>query len=197
MGVWPCGRVGVCLVVGWAMRSVKKTRVKLFRLWVFRRGDPVEKLDFFDWICQSEFSVEKSWVEKALFRLCKKVWFGLQSKKAVFDWQIRLYKKWPSLLIVPWRTSLYKNKLRDANTTNMSLHCTPGARNSFTGRGDTAKNTSWVFTVCCYVLQPAGYSSTAVWCLCQHNRFPARLILLVPLQPTAVYRLQVRAVTLM
>ena len=32
MGVWPCGRVGVCLVVGWAMRSVQKTRVKLFRL---------------------------------------------------------------------------------------------------------------------------------------------------------------------
>ena len=32
-GTWyACGRVGVCLVVGWAMRSVKKTRVKLFRL---------------------------------------------------------------------------------------------------------------------------------------------------------------------
>ena len=32
MDVWPCGRLGVCLVVGWAMRSVQKTRVKLFRL---------------------------------------------------------------------------------------------------------------------------------------------------------------------
>ena len=49
------------------MRSVKKTRVKLFRLSFSTGGtgrlerlDPVEKVEFFDWIRQSEFSVEKS-----------------------------------------------------------------------------------------------------------------------------------------
>ena len=35
--------------------------------------------EFFDWIHQSENSVGKSWVEKALFRRCKKARFGLQS----------------------------------------------------------------------------------------------------------------------
>ena len=30
-----------------------------------------------------------------LFRRCKKARFGLQSEKAVFDWQMRLCKKWP------------------------------------------------------------------------------------------------------
>ena len=48
MGVWPCGRVGVCLVVGWAMRSVKKTREKLFRLSFSTVEDPVGKVSFFD-----------------------------------------------------------------------------------------------------------------------------------------------------
>ena len=52
--VWVCGRVGVCFVVGWAMRWVKKTGVKLFRLSfstdrpsrksVFRLDPPVGKL---------------------------------------------------------------------------------------------------------------------------------------------------------
>ena len=79
MGVWPCGRVGVSLVVGWAMRSVQKTRVKLFRLG-FSTGGSGRKSQFFDWIRQSEFSVEK-----ALFRLREKARFGLQSKQAVFD----------------------------------------------------------------------------------------------------------------
>ena len=56
MGVWPCGRVGVCLVVGQAMRSVQKTRVKLFRPSFSTGGcsrksqdfrlDPVEKVEF-------------------------------------------------------------------------------------------------------------------------------------------------------
>ena len=76
------------------MRSVQKTRVKLFRL-SFRLEDPIEKVEFFGWIRQSGFSVEKSCVEKALFRLRKKARFGVQSKKAVFDGQIRLHKKWP------------------------------------------------------------------------------------------------------
>ena len=53
----------------------KNTRVKLFRL-----EDPVEKVELFDWIRQSEFSVEK-----AFFQLRKKARFGLQLKKAVFD----------------------------------------------------------------------------------------------------------------
>ena len=44
MGVWPCGRVGVCLVVGWAMRSVQKTRVKLFRL-SFSTGGSSRKVE--------------------------------------------------------------------------------------------------------------------------------------------------------
>ena len=70
MGVWPCGRVGVYLVVGWAMRSVQKTTFST---------------ECFDWIRQSEFSVKKSSVEKALFRLRKKARFGIQSKTAVFD----------------------------------------------------------------------------------------------------------------
>ena len=48
------------------MRWVKITRVKLFRL-IFRLADPVEKVDFFDWIPQSENSVEKSGVEKSPF----------------------------------------------------------------------------------------------------------------------------------
>ena len=64
------------------MRSVQKTRVKLFCL----SFATVEKLELFDWIRQSKFSVEKSCVEKAIFRLLrKKARFGLQSKKAVFD----------------------------------------------------------------------------------------------------------------
>ena len=41
------------------MRWVKKTRVKKFDR-VFRLTDPVGKVEFFDWIPQSENSVEKS-----------------------------------------------------------------------------------------------------------------------------------------
>ena len=37
---------------------------------------PVEKVEFIDWKCQSEFSVEKSWIEQALFRLRKKARFA-------------------------------------------------------------------------------------------------------------------------
>ena len=44
VAVWSCGRVGVCLVVGWTMRSVKKTQCKTFLT------------GFFNWIRQSEFS---------------------------------------------------------------------------------------------------------------------------------------------
>ena len=60
MGVWACGRV---LVVGRAMRWVKKIRVKLLRL--FRLDPAVGN------------SVETSQVEKALFRL--------RYKKAQFE----------------------------------------------------------------------------------------------------------------
>ena len=58
------------------MRSVKKTRVKLFRL---SFSTPVEKVEFFYWIRQSEFSVEK-----ALFRLRKKSRFGPSVAKGRF-----------------------------------------------------------------------------------------------------------------
>ena len=57
------------------MRCVDKTRVELR-------------------LARPESSVKKNLVEKAPFRLRKKVRFGLQSKKAVFDWQIRLCTKW-------------------------------------------------------------------------------------------------------
>ena len=60
-----------------------------------RNADPVEKVEFFDWIRQSEFSVEKKLSRKSPFRPCKKARLGLQSKTAVFDSQIRLYKEWP------------------------------------------------------------------------------------------------------
>ena len=40
------------------MRLFKKTRVKLFRP-SFSTGDPVEKVAFFDWIRQAEFSQSK------------------------------------------------------------------------------------------------------------------------------------------
>ena len=74
MGVWPCGRVGVCLGGRMGDAIGSKNTCKTF------------STEFFDWIRQSEFSVEKSSVEKALFRLRKKARFGLlQSKKAVFD----------------------------------------------------------------------------------------------------------------
>ncbi len=68
------------------MRWIQKTGVKLFRL-SFRLTDPVKKVKFFDWIPQSENSVEKTRVDKALFRQCKKARFGLVKN--------RLYKKWP------------------------------------------------------------------------------------------------------
>ena len=64
---------------------MKTTRKKLFRLSFSALTDPVEKFKFSDWIPQSENSVEKLRVEKALFRLYKKARFGLQSKTAVFD----------------------------------------------------------------------------------------------------------------
>ena len=83
VAVWPRG----CVFGGgmWAMRSAQK----LFWLG-FRLKDPVEKVEFFDWIRQTEFSVKKSWVEKALFRLYKKARFRLQPKTTFFDWESRL-----------------------------------------------------------------------------------------------------------
>ena len=57
--VWVRGRVGVCFAVGRAMRWVQTTGVNFFDR-VFRLADPVEKVMFFDWIPQSENSVEKS-----------------------------------------------------------------------------------------------------------------------------------------
>ena len=48
------------------MRWVEKTGVNFFD-WVFRLADPVEKVAFFDWIRQSEFSIEKSLSRKSLF----------------------------------------------------------------------------------------------------------------------------------
>ena len=68
------------------MRSVKKNRVKLFRLSfstggssrksrVFRRDPPVGILS------RKKFESKK----QALFRLRKKARFGLQLKRAVFD----------------------------------------------------------------------------------------------------------------
>ena len=77
------------------MRWIKKTRSKLFRL-----ADPGATVSFFDWIRQSENLVGKSFFstaqesqsrKKFFFFLRKKARFGLQSKKAVFDRQIRLY----------------------------------------------------------------------------------------------------------
>ena len=70
VAVWPCGCVfgdGMGDAIG------LKNTCKTF------------STEFFDWIRQSELSVKKSRVEKALFRLRKKARFGLQSKKAVFD----------------------------------------------------------------------------------------------------------------
>ena len=51
-------------------------------MWWVKKTRQKNKTEFFDRIPQSEKSVEKSLVEKALFRLCKKARFGLQSKKA-------------------------------------------------------------------------------------------------------------------
>ena len=69
MAVWPCG----CVFGGGMSDAIgSKNTCKTFLT------------EFFDWIRQSEFVVEKSRVEKALFRLCNKARFGLQSKKAVF-----------------------------------------------------------------------------------------------------------------
>ena len=77
VAVWPCG----CVVGGGMGDAIgsKNTCITF-------------STEFFDWRIQSEFSVEKSWVEKALSRLRKRARFGLQSKTAVFDWQIRLHK---------------------------------------------------------------------------------------------------------
>ena len=81
VGVWVC-------VLWWDKRcdGLKKQVNNSFDC-VFRLIDPVEKVKLFDWIPQSENSVEKIGVGKALFRLytCKKARFGLQSKTAVFD----------------------------------------------------------------------------------------------------------------
>ena len=62
-----------------------KNTCNTFSTEIFDWRDPVEKVEFFHWIRKSEFSVEKSEVEEALFRLYKKARFGLQSKKGVFD----------------------------------------------------------------------------------------------------------------
>ena len=57
-----------------------KTRCKTFSTEFFDWQIQSKKSKFFDWIPQWEYSVEK-----ALFRLCKKARFGLQSKKAAFS----------------------------------------------------------------------------------------------------------------
>ena len=51
----------------------------------FSTGGSSRKVKFFDWIRQSEFSVEKRLFRLNLFRLLKKARFQVQSKKAVFD----------------------------------------------------------------------------------------------------------------
>ena len=62
------------------MRSVQKTRVKLFRL-SFSTEDPVEKVEFFDWIRQSEFSVEKVESKKPFFDCVRKPDLGFSRKR--------------------------------------------------------------------------------------------------------------------
>ena len=101
--VWMCGRVGVCLVVGWAMASVKKTRLEVFRLSFrleevefstgsARRNSQSKKVEskkpFFDCVRKPNlgFSRKRPFsTDKSDVRLRKKAQFGLQSKKAVFD----------------------------------------------------------------------------------------------------------------
>ena len=73
VAVWPCG----CVFGGGMNGAIgSKNTCKTFSTELFDWSHPVEKVGFFDWIRQSQFSVEK-----ALFRLRKKARFGLQSKR--------------------------------------------------------------------------------------------------------------------
>ena len=57
MGVWPRG----CVFGGGMSDAISsKNTCKFFSTEFFRLEDPVEKVELFDWIRQSEFSVEKS-----------------------------------------------------------------------------------------------------------------------------------------
>ena len=60
-----------------------------------RSAHPVEKVDFFDGMRESDCSIEKVGIEKALFRLLKYTRLGLRSEIALFDPPIRLHQNWP------------------------------------------------------------------------------------------------------
>ena len=75
------------------MRSVQTTRVKLFRL-----SFPTEKVEFFGWIRQSEFSVKKVESKKPFSNCVRKPDLGF-SRKRPFSTDIsdciKNHKKWP------------------------------------------------------------------------------------------------------
>ena len=51
--------------------------------------------EFFDWIRQSEFLVEKVESKKSFFDRVRKLDLGLSRKRPFSTRKIRLYKKWP------------------------------------------------------------------------------------------------------
>ena len=89
VAVWPC----VCLVVGWEMRSVQKTRVKLFRLSFSTGGS--KKSSFSTGSASRNSQSQKVESKKPFFDCVRKPDLGFSRKRPFSTDKIRLYKKWP------------------------------------------------------------------------------------------------------